>query len=69
MQARTNFFIKTHEMFLETIHVEIKIFLQIIHEKNKYYENLLLMHKLTNDGWKNLFEWFEKIFDEILKDK
>lgn len=33
--------------------------------KIKEEDNLLLMHKLSNGGWTNLSEWFEKTVDEL----
>ena len=37
--------------------------------KPKKLDDQLLLHNLSNDGWTNLLNWFEKIIDEFCKEQ
>lgn len=68
-QARTKFFTKTNEKFLEIVPTKPQKLLQVVYDQNQHTRWTIVDANLSNSGRTNLCEWFEKIVNKFYEEQ
>ena len=68
-QVRRKLFTETHENYLNLSLLSLSNSLKSFMTKTNDLSEWLLMHKLSNSGQKNFYEWLEKVIENFCEEQ